>query len=140
MDKKKPEQQNVALFIDGENVSSKKAEIIMAKAKQQGKVESSKVYALQKDEHTKGWTDKAKELGIKGIRLYGSPEKDKVDKKLQKDAKQKGNADIVCIAASDGGYADSVKELREQGKKVVIIGESKTPDKLRKACDKFVEI
>lgn len=48
--------------------------------------------------------------------------------------------DIICIVTSDKGYVDTVKELRERGKRVVIIGEDKTPAKLRSACNKFVEV
>ena len=99
---------------------------------------------MQKDEHTKGWTEEAKKGGLIDIRLSGSPEKDKVDKKISKDTKKairdQKNLDIVCIATSDGGYVDTVNELRSQGKRVVIIGEDKTPDELRDACSEFILI
>ena len=72
------------------------------------------------------------------------PEKDKVDKKIFKDTKkavlEQKNLDIVCIATSDGGFVDTVKELRAQGKRVVVIGEEKAPDELRQACSEFIEI
>ncbi len=141
---KKKKKQNTALFIDGENISHKKAEKIMEIAKQQGELYSSRVYGLQKDKSTKGWSEKAKEHGIKDIRMSGISEKDKVDKKIQKDAQreilQQKNVDIVCIATSDKGYADVVRKLREQGKRVVIIGEEKTSDELRRVCNKFIEV
>ena len=90
------------------------------------------------------WSEKAKEEDIKDIRLSGGPDKDKVDKKIQKDAKKiiKNNKsiDVVCIATSDGGYVDTIKELRSQGKKVVVIGEEKAPDELRESCSEFIEI
>ena len=88
--------------------------------------------------------DKAKKLDIKDIRLCGNPEKDKVDNKIKKDVNQeiKNNksVDVVCIATSDKGYTDTVKELRRQGKKVVGIGEKKAPKELRDACSEFFEI
>lgn len=46
------------------------------------------MYGLQKDECTKSWSDKAKKLDIKDIRLCGNPEKDKVDNKIKKDVNQ----------------------------------------------------
>lgn len=82
----KNKKKNTALFIDGENISHKKAESILKAVKHQGELYSARVYGLQKDEHTKGWSEKAKEYDIKDIRLYGGPEKDKADKKIQKDA------------------------------------------------------
>ena len=78
------------------------------------------------------------------IRLCGGPEKNKVDRKIQKDVKreitQHKNVDIVCVATSDKGYADTILELRARGKRVVGIGESKAPDQLRNACSVFIEI
>lgn len=133
-------------MIDGENISYKKAEKILSAAKGQGVLDMKqvRVYGLQKDETTKGWTEKAKELGIKDIRLYGGPAKDKVDNKLQKDARQlintEKNIDIICIAASDKGYVDVVRRLGEEGKRVVVIGEAKAPAELRDACSLFIEV
>lgn len=137
-------KQNTAVFIDGENISHKKAEQIMEIATKQGSLYSARVYGLQKDEHTRKWSEMAKQLDIKDIRLCGKAEKDKVDRKIQKDIEkeinQAKNVDIVCIAASDNGYAEIAKRLRRQGKRVIVIGEEKTPDDLRKVCNKFIEI
>ena len=83
---------------------------------------------------------------IKGTNLpsTGNPEKDKVDNKIKKDVnretKNNKSVDVVCIATSDKGYTDTVKELRRQGKKVVGIGEKKAPKELRDACSEFFEI
>lgn len=133
-----------ALYIDGENISCKKASTIMAVAKQQGVLCTGRVYGLQKDNSTRAWSDKAKEYGIVDIRLSGGPAKNKVDRKIQKDMKREitrhKNVDIVCVATSDKGYADTFRKLRAQGKKVIGIGEGKTPDKLRNACSVFIEI
>lgn len=137
-------KENTVLYIDGENISSKKAEQILEIAKKQGVLGTKKVYGLQKDVRTKSWSDEAKDLGIKDIRLFGNPEKDKVDKKIQKDTREEvqnnKSVDIVCIATSDKGYTETVKELRKSGKRVVVIGEKKAPRKLRKACNEFIEI
>ena len=137
-------QRNVAFFIDGENISYKKAEQAVEIVKARGMVCSGRVYGLQKDESTKGWSEKAKKLGIMDIRLSGSPEKDKVDKKMQKDIKNVAswaeNIDIVCIISSDGGFSDTAKQLIKQGKWVVGLGEKKTPGKLRNSCSEFIDI
>ena len=137
-------KKNMSLFIDGENISHTKVKKIMKAAEKEGELFSARVYGLQKDPHTKAWTDEAKEYGIKDIRLSGGPEKDKADKKIQKDTNREivnaKNVDIVCIATSDKGFTDTVRDLREKGKKVVIIGEGKTPQELRDACSKFIEV
>ena len=137
-------KKNMSLFIDGENISHTKAKKIMKAVKKEGELFSAKVYGLQKDPHTKAWTDEAKEYGIKDIRLSGGPEKDKADKKIQKDVNREvinaKNVDIICIATSDKGFVEMVQNLREKGKRVVIIGEEKTPQELRNACSKFIEL
>lgn len=137
-------KKNTALFIDGENISYKKANVIMFVARLQGILFLGRVYGLQKDDGIKGWSKEAKEYGIEDIRLFGGPAKNKVDKRIQKDAIRETvrykNIDIVCIATSDQGYAAVIRELREKGKRVVVIGESKAPKRLRNACSKFVEV
>jgi len=137
-------KQNTGLLIDGENVGAQKASAILEAACAQGRLYESKVYARQKDICTRKWSDKAREYGISDIRLYGGPEKNKVDNKIKKDArkliKQHKNIDIVCIATSDRDYIDIVKELRSMGKRVVVIGEKHAAFSLRKSCNKFVEV
>lgn len=137
-------KENTALFIDGENISCEKVDVIMFVAKQQGILFFGRVYGLQKDNSTRRWSDKARKYGIADIRLFGGPEKNKVDRKIQKDIKreitQHKNIDIVCLVTSDKGYAVTIRELRTQGKRVIVMGEKKAPDELRNACSKFIEI
>ena len=55
---------NAALFIDGENISSKKAEQIQKIANKQGVIRNRKSSMdCKKNECTKSWSDKAKKLG-----------------------------------------------------------------------------
>ena len=64
----------------------------------------------------------------------------KIKKDVNQEIKNNKSVDVVCIATSDKGYTDTVKELRRQGKKVVGIGEKKAPKELRDACSEFFEI
>ena len=137
-------KQNTGLLIDGENVGAKKANAILNAARSQGKLYEGKVYGRQKDIRTRRWSDKAREYGISDIRLYGGPGKNKVDNKIKKDARRlinrHKNIDIVCIATSDSGYVDIIRELRSLGKRVVVIGEKQASSSLRTSCNCFVEI
>ena len=137
-------KKNTLLLIDAENVSHKKADEIIRCVKSQGVIDKGKVYGRQKDSHIKGWSDKTRKYGLEDIRLYGPPQKDKVDKKIQKDARKEiskhKNLDIVCLVTSDSGYVDMVDKLRSQGKRVVVIGEKKASKVLRKSCSQFIEI
>ena len=142
--KNNTKKKNLSVLIDGENISAKKAEAIMEIAFNQGELYKAKVYGRQKDDYTKNWSNKAKKCGIEDIRLTGGPSKDKVDKKIQKDAKaivrQDKNVDVVCIATNDAGYVESIRDLRSQGKRVIGIGGKQAPEVLRKSCSSFVEI
>ena len=138
------EHGDIALFIDGENISSKHAEQILEIASDIGTIAVAKVYGLQKDEHTKKWTEKANENEIKDIRLCGKPEENKVDNKIIKDMKKTildhcwiGS---ICIASCDGGYAEVLKELHDLGLTTIVIGTNKTSKKLKDVCDVFKEI
>nr|WP_313423076.1 NYN domain-containing protein [Stenotrophomonas rhizophila] len=48
-------------------------------------------------------------------------------------------ADIFCLVTSDSDFAYLCRKLRERGATVLIVGEAKTPDALRNACDQFFE-
>ena len=141
---KRTKKLNTELLIDGENIGSKKAKDIMKVVRSKGALYEGKVYGRQCDAYTKAWSQKAKECGISDIRLYGGPEKNKVDNKLKKDARNlvtdHKNIDIVYIATNDGGYVDVIKDLRSQGKRVVVMGTKMAARSLREACSRFVEI
>lgn len=142
MDKKR----NTAVFIDGENIAATKAtKIISIILKEGSVVDYIKVYGLQKDGATRMWTEVASHTdNMKDIRLYGPPAKNKVDSKIIKDAKtavkKNRNVDIYYIVSSDHDYISVIDELRERGKRVVVIGEKKASEKLRKSANKFIQI
>ena len=135
---------DIALFIDGENISSKYAEQILEIANDIGTIAVAKVYGLQKDECTKKWTEKASKKEIKDIRLCGKPEKNKVDKKIIKDMKKvildHSWINTICIASCDGGYAETLSELRNLGLTIVAIGTKHLSNKLKEVCDEFKEL
>ena len=62
-------KKNTLLLIDAENVSHKKADVIMRWVKLQGVIDKGKVYGRQKDLHTKGWSEKSR----KHPKHYASP-------------------------------------------------------------------
>ena len=78
----------VIVFIDGENISHKKAAEINVLTARLGSVAARKVYHRQKDPVTRPWTEKARHHAYRDICLAGAPEKNKVDKKIIKDARR----------------------------------------------------
>lgn len=47
--------------------------------------------------------------------------------------------DTFCLVTSDSDFAYLCRKLRERGATVCIVGEEKTPEALRNACDQFFE-
>jgi hypothetical protein len=50
------------------------------------------------------------------------------------------SVDAVCIVSSDGDYTRLALTIREKGKRVLIVGRSKTPPSLRSACTEFINL
>lgn len=140
---KKPKKAG-SLYIDAENISAKHAGEIIEEAEGIGNVSKKQYYNRQNDKATSPWREAGKAYELKPISMYGGPEKDKIDKKIKKDIRKSISegtaADVIYIAASDAGYVDIIKEIKRSGRQAVVIGESKAPDKLRKAADRFIDI
>ena len=84
-----------------------------------------------------------KTSSYKDICLCGGPAKNKVDHKIQKDARkymQNSDIDIICIATSDKGFRCLANDAAMTGKKLYFIGEDKAPVCLRSAGTKFITL
>ena len=141
----KQKKRNLRAYIDGENIPEKYYEAIRDVIDKIGVVDCMNVYGLQKDKHTQAWTKRSRrDNNLHDKRLYGRPTHNKVDKKMSKDIMKDitdhKNTDIVVIVASDAYYRKAAIEARAQGKRVVGIGEEKTPNKLRSVYNEFWEI
>ena len=136
-------KQKTIILVDGENVSANNADKIIAISNRLGTVAERKVYHHQKDQATRQWTEISKRGAYKDIRLCGDPAKDKVDRKMQKDARRYLNEpDVatVCVVTSDGGFRCLAEDAAAAGKKLCFIG-GKTPSrKLRNTGAQFMKL
>ncbi len=131
------------ILVDGENISAKKATQILAITNRLGKIVERKVYHHKGDQSTREWTDRARGGAYKDIRLYGPPAKDKVDRKMQRDARaymKRQEVDTVCIVTSDGGFRCLVEDAQVAGKKLCFIGAKQASQRLRNAGVEFMEL
>lgn len=136
-------KKSVAVFIDGENISHKKAEKIIEKSSNRGQIEFACVYGVQNNNSDKCWAKTSGKMNIKHIRLAGGSKKNKVDNKMFEEilneAKKPNHADTIVIATNDADFVPVVNEVKGMGVRVVIMGlESSLSDKMKKACDSFV--
>ena len=136
-------KKKTIILVDGENVSAKNADKIMTISNRLGAVGERKVYHLQNDRGTRAWTDKSKSGEYKDIQLYGSPAKNKVDRKMQKDARQylkKPDVAKVCIVTSDGGFRCLAEDAAAAGKKLCFIGGRTPSRRLRNTSAQFMKL
>ena len=137
-DSKSAKKKNTVVLIDAESVSAKHCSSIIGQSKSVGEIAEMRYYARQKDEFTKAWKESAKNHGIKPILMYGEAQPNKIDNKLIKDAKKiledNKSIDVFCIATRDGDYTELVDYLREHKKKVVILADKQTSQRLKSSA------
>ena len=136
-------KKKTVILVDGENISAKNAESIVAISNRLGTVLERKVYHHQKDLGTRAWTEKTKNGDYKDIMLCGDPAKDKVDRKIQKDARRYLNqpdVDKVCVVTSDGGFSCLVKDAAVTKKRLCFIGGKNPSLLLQNAGVQFVKL
>ena len=134
-------EKQIAVLIDGDNISAKYAEYIKQEAMEYGNVRIFRLYGSVNSQTVKAWY---KVMPLQGIMpvlqisyAYG---KSIADQALTIDAMDllyTGGVDIFCIVSSDSDFTKLVYRLREAGKTVVGMGEKKTKEALAKACDEF---
>ena len=136
-------EPKTVILVDGENISAKHAEQIVTISSNIGTVTERKVYHHQKDQTTRGWTEISREGKYKDICLFGPPAKNKVDRKMQKDARaymKRPDVDVICIVTSDGGFRCLAEDAATSGKKLCFIGGKKTSKRLRKTGAQFMRL
>ena len=95
-------KKRIVMLIDGENIGAKRNGEISRICKERGEVYESKVYHRQKDMATRQWSEECRKSKMKDICLYGGPCKNKVDKKIQEDAKRYMKASDVDVPLGGG--------------------------------------
>ena len=131
------------ILVDGENVSAKRADEILRLARRFGRVDLLRVYHRQKDPITRAWTEKSKSGDYTDVCLFGGPEKNKIDRKIQKDAQRYFGAEGVggvVVVSSDADFRCLAENAAAAGKRFGVIGEKQAPLRLRRACDRFIEL
>lgn len=134
-------EKQVAILIDGDNVSSKYAEYIKQEALHYGNVKIFRLYGSITSPSVRNWY---KVMPIQGIvpmlQITYANGKSIADQALTIDAMDLlycGDVDVFCIISSDSDFTKLVYRLKEAGKTVIGMGEKKTKEALAKACDEF---
>lgn len=134
-------EKQVAVLIDGDNISAKYAQSIKQEALQYGNIKVFRLYGSVNSPNTKRWYPVMPRQGIMPVlQISYASGKSIADQALTIDAMDllhSDSIDIFCIASSDSDFTKLVYRLKESGKIVIGMGESKTKEALAKACDEF---
>lgn len=130
-----------ALLIDADNISAKYIKPILTELSKYGVITYKRIYGDWTSTQHSSWKDELLKNSITPIQQFSYTQgKNATDSAMIIDAMDilyTNDVDGFCIASSDSDFTRLVSRLRESGKMVIGMGENKTPEPFRKACDKF---
>ena len=134
--------QKIVILIDADNTQLSKLEAVMREISTHGRIVVKRAYGNWKKMTLKHWEYELKRLAIKAEQQFDYVSgKNATDMALVIDTVELLNKDIYdafVIVASDSDYTPLAIKLHESGVYVIGVGEKRTPEAFRNACDEFV--
>jgi NYN domain/OST-HTH/LOTUS domain len=134
----------LAVLIDADNVLARHAEAILKEISTIGEPALRRVYGDWSSQALAGWKTQARDLGLVMHQQSANTKgKNASDIGLVIDAMDilhQGKFDGFVLVSSDSDFTRLASRIREEGLEVVGIGEAKTPESLRKVCNRFILI
>lgn len=136
------EEQKFALLIDSDNISADYIKIILQELSKYGTVTYKRIYGDWTRSTSNKWKDVLLANSINPVQQYSyTTGKNATDSAMIIDAMDilySGHVTGFCFASSDSDFTRLAMRLRESGMYVIGMGERKTPEPFRSACEKFV--
>ncbi len=137
-----PHEARVAVLLDCDNVQPEIVDHALLMAAQFGRVVVRRGYGNHST-LAKRWQETlVRQAFTPCLQYQYAAGKNTADMALALDALEAlfdHRADTFCLVTSDSDFAYLCRKLRERGATVCIVGEEKTPEALRNACDQFFE-
>ena len=137
-----PENARLAVLIDADNTSAKRAAALLEEVTKYGSATVRRAYADWTNEHTAKWKKQLNQHAIQPIQQFAyTTGKNATDFALVIDAMDllyAGQLDGFVLVSSDSDFTRLATRLRESGKTVLGMGERKTPQAFRAACNRFI--
>ncbi len=134
---------NLAILIDGDNVSLPLTEQIMQFCKGYGILRTKNAHGDWKIRPLSAHCRKIRKLGVKLVQ-QNRDGKNSTDRSLKRDVDlmlADGKVGIYFIVSGDGDFTSTCHAIRQRGAQVFVIGhKGNTSRKLQQACTKFFEI
>jgi hypothetical protein len=135
---------NIAIFIDGDNISGNHYQSILQELKQEGRVLIQRVYADFSTSATNQWKDVILNHGMEAIQTYRVAKKESTDNALIVDCMDTlyniSTIQKYVIVSSDSDFSSLATKIRLRGLFCIGVGYNHTSLKLRNNCDKFILI
>jgi len=135
---------NIAIFIDGDNISGGHYQKILDEMKRNGRVLIQRLYADFSQPTSNQWREYIFNYGIEAIQTFRIAKKESTDNTLIVDCMKTlynyKNIHTFVIVSSDSDFSSLASEIRLRGQFCIGIGYNHTPLKLRNNCDKFISI
>lgn len=134
-------EKKLAVLIDGDNIAPKYLKIILDEVADIGVATYKRIYSDWTDKIRSSWKQPILEYSVMPVQQYSyTTGKNATDSAMIIDAMDilyTGNVDGFCLVTSDSDFTRLAGRLREAGKLVIGMGESKTPQAFRSACNTF---
>ncbi|MBL9046032.1 MAG: NYN domain-containing protein [Tabrizicola sp.] len=134
----------LAVLIDADNIPARHIEAILDEIAGLGEPSVRRVYGDWSSSALSQWKDKARSLGLVMHQQSANTKgKNASDIGLVIDAMDilhAGKVDGFVLVSSDSDFTRLASRIREDGLQVIGVGEEKTPESLRKVCNRFIFI
>ena len=135
------QEKQVAILIDGDNISPKYAEYIKQEAAMLGRIKIFRLYGSISTPTVKAWYKAMPKYGITPmLQINYISNKSIADQALTIDAMDilhGEEIDIICLVSSDSDFTKLAYRIKESGKLLIGMGEQKANESLAQACDEF---
>ena len=134
--------QKIAVVIDADNTQISKIADVLREVSTRGRIVVKRAYGNWRKDSLKNWEVEIKRLAIKAEQQFDYVTgKNATDMALVIDTIEllySNIYDAFVIVSSDSDYTPLAIKLHESGVYVMGVGEKKTPESFRNACDEFL--
>ncbi|MBE0554082.1 MAG: NYN domain-containing protein [Rhodobacteraceae bacterium] len=132
----------LAVLIDADNIPARHAEAILDEIAAHGEAGLRRVYGDWSSQALGQWKEQARKLGLVMHQQSANTKgKNASDIGLVIDAMDilhAGKVDGFVLVSSDSDFTRLASRIREDGLQVIGVGAAKTPEALRKVCNRFL--
>ena len=136
------EDKRFALLIDSDNISAEYVQKILEELTKYGIVTIKRIYGDWTRSNSNKWKNELLSNSIQPMQQFAYTNgKNATDSFMIIDAMDilySNNVEGFCLVTSDSDFTRLAGRLRESGKHVIGMGETKTPDAFVSACDRFI--